>query len=90
MALSSKEENSRVKIGRLSAYSVMLLKKIKSFLGVKFLIEEAVEAEKEESDDDEEEEEMGEEAEEEVAKPTSHIFSCLGGGMINIARKQKD
>lgn len=106
MSLTSAENVSTIKVGRVTQQSVAMLKHIKQFVNVQFKIEEVeddVYSEDEDSDDEEvkgdgEDEEMSESASEksikvqkeaktQIAFPKSFIFSCIGIGLTNIARK---
>jgi len=107
MSLTSAENVSTIKVGRVTQQSVAMLKHIKQFVNVQFKIEEVeddVYSEDEDSDEEEEskgdgeDEEMSESASEksikvqkeaktQIAFPKSFIFSCIGIGLTNIARK---
>jgi len=105
MSLTSAENVSTIKVGRVTQQSVAMLKHIKQFVNVQFKIEEVeddVYSEDEDSDEeskgDGEDEEMSESASEksnkvqkeaktQIAFPKSFIFSCIGIGLTNIARK---
>ena len=102
MSLAASDNISSIKIGRITQQSISMLKNIKAFVNVQFKITE-VEDDVYSSDDSEEEEvkeknesdsQMSEsEASEVVVKkssaefPKSFIFSCIGIGLSNIARK---
>jgi len=102
MSLAASDNISSIKIGRITQQSISMLKNIKAFVNVQFKITE-VEDDVYSSNDSEEEEvkeknesdsQMSEsEASEVVVKkssaefPKSFIFSCIGIGLSNIARK---
>ena len=82
MAISENKNISSVKIGRLTEQSVSMLRLLKQFFSVEFKITECPD----EFFDEEEEEESG--ADEDEAKfATTFVFTCLGIGMTNLARK---
>ena len=107
MSLTSADNVSTIKVGRVTQQSVAMLKHIKQFINVQFKIEEVEDdVYSEDSDEDVEEEvkgddeddEMSESASEQAEKskkevktqlafPKSFIFSCIGIGLTNIARK---
>jgi hypothetical protein len=108
MSLTSADNVSTIKVGRVTQQSVAMLKHIKQFINVQFKIEEVEDdVYSEDSDDEDEEEEvkgdgeddeMSESASEkskkeekegktQLAFPKSFIFSCIGIGLTNIARK---
>ena len=105
MSLTSADNVSTIKVGRVTQQSVAMLKHIKQFINVQFKIEEVEDDVYSEDSEDEDEEvkgdgedEMSESASEkskkeekegktQLAFPKSFIFSCIGIGLTNIARK---
>jgi hypothetical protein len=108
MSLTSADNVSTIKVGRVTQQSVAMLKHIKQFINVQFKIEEVEDdvysddSEDEEEDkanvDEDGEDEMSESASEkpkkeqkiantQLAFPKTFIFSCIGIGLTNIARK---
>lgn len=97
MAMSAGENISAVKLGRITQQSISMLRNIKKFFNVQFKIEECHD-DVFESDSDEEDQ-NGEEGEVEKAedkfdenepKPqfaSTFIYSCIGVGLQNFARK---
>ena len=100
MCLSNGDNISNVKIGRISQPCIDMLRILKEFFGVTFKIEECQddvydeesENEEEEKNNDEEEDKEKEKNEEmiddkENTFPQTFIFSCIGIGLKNMARK---
>lgn len=96
-ALSSGDSISQVKLGRVTQQSVILLRHLKKFFNLTFKIEECQDDVYDESSDEEDskqdsdnaksDNQMTEEQETDVQFPKAFIFSCIGIGLTNFARK---
>ena len=108
MSLTSADNVSTIKVGRVTQQSVAMLKHIKQFINVQFKIEEVEDDVYSEDSEDEEEDKgvVDEDGEDEISEsasqkpnkeqkeantllafPKTFIFSCIGIGLTNIARK---
>jgi hypothetical protein len=97
MSLATDDSIGSIKIGRITQQSIAMLKHIKAFLNVQFKISEVEDDVYSDSDSEEESQPMESEEEEPSEKaadkktglafPKSFIFSCIGVGLTNIARK---
>ena len=102
-AVSSGDAISQIKLGRVTEQSVTLLRLLKQFFNLSFRIEQCQDDVY--SDDDEDDEEQSDKdndgsesnnspaeeggSREPVKFPQTFIFSCIGLGLTNFARKQE-
>ena len=86
MSLASDAHISQLKIGRVTQQSIAMLRHIKAFLNVEFKISE-VEDEASSSDEEDEEAEDTPAEGDKKRFPQAFIFSCVGVGLSNLARK---
>lgn len=87
--MSSGDSISQVKLGRVTQQSIHLLRHLKQFFNLQFKIQECEDDvysdESEDEDQNEEDSEMADAAQ--VKFPKAFIFTCIGIGLTNFARK---
>ena len=100
MSLASDDSICSIKIGRITQQSIQMLKNIKAFINVQFKIEEVEDDVYSDDSSDDDKAEGDEESDSGLVSkqpekseksklefPKSFIFSCIGVGLTNIARK---
>ena len=98
MSLTQNSNISSIKIGRVTQQSVVMLRNIKKFFNVQFKITECEddvysdsesdeEGEQDQAEDSSDKEVKSKSKSEQVEFPKAFIFSCIGIGLTNIARK---
>ena len=88
-AVSSGDAISQVKLGRVTEQSVSLLRHLKQFFNLQFRIEQCQDDVYSSESEDEPEEAAAEGDQGQVKFPQTFIFSCIGLGLTNFARRQE-
>lgn len=90
-AVSSGDGISQVKLGRVTEQSVALLRNLKSFFNLQFRIEQCTDDVYSDSDDEDEAGDDNDDGDNEAPPqfPQTFIFSCIGIGLTNFARRQE-
>ena len=89
-AVSSGEAISQVKLGRVTEQSVALLRNLKQFFNLQFRIEQCQDDVYSSDSENEEEDNSEQEGDREPVRfPQTFIFSCVGLGLTNFARRQE-
>ena len=87
--MSSGDNISQIKLGRVTQQSIHLLRHLKQFFNLQFKIQECEDdVYSDESEDDDQKEADSEIADAaQVIFPKAFIFTCIGIGLTNFARK---
>lgn len=87
-ALASGDNISNIKLARITQQSIQMLKHLKSFFNIQFKIKECEDDIFQSDSSEEEEEQIQEVVDSDLPKfPKAFIFSCIGIGLQNFARK---
>jgi hypothetical protein len=88
-ALASSDNISSIKLARITEQSIQVLRHLKSFFNIQYRIKECEDdVFQDDSENDEDSAEDESMADADVPKfPKGFIFSCIGVGLTNFARK---
>ena len=89
-SLASSENISSIKLSRITEQSIQMLRYLKQFFNIQYKIKECEDDvfQSDSDDNDSEAEEEGNGEKDDVPKfPKGFIFSCIGVGLTNFARK---